>query len=200
MFPTILPSFKKIREKNKKTSVDAPFNFLLTCLYPSNQLKIYDYNRLVKDLNGMKKDEFIEAVKKKFFVTEAKEKDFATEELHHFGMFLDGKWYSLVAKENSYPSDPVNSLDVAILQNNLLAPILGIQDPRTDKRIDFMAGTKGLSALEKRVNKNKAAVAFALYPCTMEQLFAVADAGEVMPPKSTWFEPKLLSGLTIYKV
>lgn len=191
---------KLMREKNPGVGENAPFNYMLTCLFPSNQLKIYDYNRLVKDLNGMKRDEFINAVKEKFEVNEAEEKDFSTEQLHHFGMYLDNKWYSLVAKENSFPNDPVGSLDVSILQNNLLAPILGIKDPRTDKRIDFMAGVKGLSSMEKRVNKKKAAVAFALYPCTMEQLFAVADAGEVMPPKSTWFEPKLLSGLVIYKV
>jgi len=191
---------RMMREQQPDAPADAPFNYMLTCLFPANQLRIYDYNRIVRDLNGLSEAEFLERIQEKFTVEDYHEEDFVSHQLHHFGMYLGGHWYSLHARPGSFANDPIGSLDVSILQDNLLAPLLGILDPRTDKRIDFVAGTKGLSFLEKRVNKGKAAVAFALFPCTMEQLFAVADAGDVMPPKSTWFEPKLLSGLIIYKV
>lgn len=176
------------------------FNYFLTCLFPSNQLKIYDYNRVVKNLNGLTEKEFLKKVSEKFDVKEASRAPYAPSQAHRFGMYLNNKWYKLKAREGTFTKDAVESLDVSILQNNLLHPILGIKDPRIDKRIDFIPGIKGLSELEKPVMKGKAAVAFSLFPVTMEQLFAISDMNEVMPPKSTWFEPKLMSGLIVFKM
>ncbi len=171
------------------------YNYFLTVLFPDDQMKILDYNRVVFDLKGHSAEEFMAAVSEKFDVEETTDPKPARR--RDFGMFLAGKWYRLTAKEGSFPeSDPVNSLDVAILQNNLLNPVLGIEDPRSDNRIDFVGGIRGLSELERRVAAG-AAVAFALYPTSIEQLMAIADAGAVMPPKSTWFEPKLRSGLFV---
>ena len=189
---------KLMRAANPKSTGEEPYNYLLTCLFPSNQLKIYDYNRVVKDLNELSSKELLEKLNKNFSVRKADEKNYAPSSLHKIGMYLDECWYELSPRENSFSDDVINRLDVSILQQNILSPLLGINDPRTDKRIDFLAGTKGLSPLEKKVNKGKAEVAFALYPVSMQQLFDVSDAGEIMPPKSTWFEPKLLSGLVIY--
>lgn len=191
---------KQLAEKNPNHQGDEDYNYMLTCLFPANQLKIYDYNRIVKDHNGLTDDQLINAISQKFDVTPHNEPTFQPAGFHTFGMYVNGRWYKLVAKEGTYGNDPISVLDVSILQKNILQPLLSINDPRTDKRIDFIDGTKGPGTLEKRVNKGKAAVAFALYPVTMKQLFAVADAGEVMPPKSTWFEPKLISGLIIYKM
>lgn len=191
---------KQLAEKKSSHTGKEDYNYMLTCMFPANQLKIYDYNRLVKDLNELTEDQLINSIAAKFNVTPLEESTFQPDAFHTFGMYLNNRWYKLVAKDGTYPQDPVNTLDVSILQNNILRPLLGIDDPRTDKRIEFVDGTKGVSSLEKRVNKGKAAVAFALYPVTMKQLFAVADAGEIMPPKSTWFEPKLISGLIIYKM
>ena len=174
---------------------DEPFESFMAVVFPHDQLKIMDYNRVVKDLNGLTPDAFIGKVKERFDV--ALSDDRSPKAPATFGMFLGGSWYELKAKPGSYPaSDPVRGLDVSILQENLLAPVLGIQDPRTDKRIDFVGGIRGMDELERRVMAGYA-VAFSLYPTSLTQLMSVADAGEVMPPKSTWFEPKLRSGLLV---
>ena len=177
------------------------FNFFLSVLFPDEQLYIMDYNRVVKDLNGNSEDEFISKLEEKFTLEPySGEGQYKPEEKHTFGMYLDGKWYKLTAKEGTYnPEDPVDRLDVSIMQNNLLNPILGIQDPRTDNRIDFIGGIRGLGELERRVNEGMK-VAFSMYPTSIEDLMAIADAGKVMPPKSTWFEPKLRSGLFIHEL
>jgi uncharacterized protein (DUF1015 family) len=175
---------------------DAPegANIFLTTLFPSDQLYIMDYNRVVTDLNGLSNADFLSAIKKNFSVEKA-DKAFSPAKLHEIGMYLDAQWYRLKANENSYSSDPIGVLDISILQNNLLDPVLNIKDQRTDKRIDFIGGIRGLHELEKRVNSGEMAVAFSLHPVTIQQLFDIADTGNVMPPKSTWFEPKLRDGL-----
>ncbi len=179
---------------------NAEFNFFLSVIFPCDQLKIMDYNRVIKDLNGNASDEFIEKMGEKFVVEEADESPYSPKERHTFGMFLDNKWYKVTAKpEFINENDPVECLDVSILQNNLIAPILGIEDPRTDKRIDFVGGIRGLNELERRVQEGMK-LAFAMYPTSLNELMDIADAGKVMPPKSTWFEPKLLSGLFIHKL
>lgn len=169
-------------------------NYFLTTLFPSGQLKIMDYNRVVKDLNGLEINDFLKKVKENFTV-EKKEKAFSPEHAHTFGMYLNSQWYRLSAKENTYSTDPIGVLDITILQNNLLSPILDIKDQRTDKRIDFIGGIRGLDELQKRVDSKEMAVAFSLHPVSIDQLFDIADSGNVMPPKSTWFEPKLRDGL-----
>ncbi|MGD1147180.1 MAG: DUF1015 family protein [Thermoanaerobaculaceae bacterium] len=180
---------------NRHHRGDEPYNYFLAVLFPHDQLRIMDYNRVVKDLNGLTEDQFLAKIGEKFAVTRATEP--RPDAAHRFGMYLGGTWYRLEAKAGTFPSgDPVRSLDVAILQENLLAPVLGIADPRTDKRIDFVGGIRGLGELEKRVREGWAA-AFALFPTSLDQLMSVADAGLVMPPKSTWFEPKLRSGLLV---
>ena len=175
---------------------DAPegANIFLTTLFPSNQLYIMDYNRVVTDLNGLSNDDFLSAIKNNFSVEKA-DKAFSPAKLHEIGMYLNNQWYRLMANENSYSTDPIGILDISILQNNLLDPVLNIKDQRTDKRIDFIGGIRGLQELEKRVNSGEMAVAFSLHPVTIQQLFDIADTGNVMPPKSTWFEPKLRDGL-----
>jgi uncharacterized protein (DUF1015 family) len=198
---------KKIHERNRNqpdlfgdASLPKDYDYFLASLFPSNQLKIYDYNRVVKSLNGLDEKFFLKKVEENFLIDEARRIPYDPRKPHRFGMFLGGKWYRLKAKEGTYPDDPIGVLDVSILQNNLLEPVLGIHDPRVDRNIDFIAGVKGLKELEKRVNKGKAAAAFSLFPVTMDQLMIVSDAGEVMPPKSTWFEPKLLSGLVTFRM
>ena len=180
---------------------DAPegANIFLTTLFPSNQLYIMDYNRVVTDLNGLSNADFLSAVKNNFSV-ELADKAFSPAKLHHIGMYLDNQWYRLTANENSYSTDPIGVLDISILQNNLLDPVLNIKDQRTDKRIDFIGGIRGLQELEKRVNSGEMAVAFSLHPVTIQQLFDIADTGNVMPPKSTWFEPKLRDGLLTHLI
>lgn len=174
---------------------DEPFESFMAVVFPHDQLKIMDYNRVVKDLNGLTPEAFITKVKEKFEVANSTHRSPASPTT--FGMYLGGTWYQLKAKPGSFPAgDPVRGLDVSILQENLLAPVLGIQDPRTDTRIDFVGGIRGMDELERRV-KEGYAVAFSLYPTSLTQLMSVADAGEVMPPKSTWFEPKLRSGLLV---
>ncbi|MDP4146171.1 MAG: DUF1015 family protein [Bacillota bacterium] len=174
------------------------FNFFLSVLFPDNQLKIMDYNRVVKDLNGLTEEEVLAKVSEKFEVELVGTEQFKPANKGEYGMYLTDKWYKLVAKDGTYDSeDHVASLDVSILQNNLLAPVLGIDDPRVSDRIDFVGGIRGLKELEKRV-KEGMAVAFALYPTFVSELMNIADVGEVMPPKSTWFEPKLRSGLFIH--
>lgn len=174
-------------------------NIFLTTLFPSNQLYIMDYNRVVTDLNGMNPEDFLAAVKNTFTIEKA-EKAFSPAILHEIGMYLDGQWYRLTANENTYSNDPIGVLDISILQNNLLDPLLNIKDQRTDKRIDFIGGIRGLQELEKRVNSGEMAVAFSLHPVTIQQLFDIADSGNVMPPKSTWFEPKLRDGLLTHLI
>jgi uncharacterized protein (DUF1015 family) len=153
-----------------------------------------DYNRVVKDLNGLSTEDFLNKLSEKFIVEKAA-KAFSPAQLHEFGIYLSNHWYKLTAKEGTYSSDPIGILDVTILQNNLLDPILGIKDQRTDKRIDFVGGIRGLDELEKRVKSGEMAIAISLHPVSIQQLFDIADSGNVMPPKSTWFEPKLRDGL-----
>jgi len=184
----------KLGDEEKKVS-----DYFLTTLFPANQLAILDYNRVVKDLNGHSAAALIEALSKDFDIV-AEEKAVKPNALHHFGMYLNKIWYQLKAKEGTYTNDPIGVLDVTILSNNILAKHLGIQDQRTDKRIDFVGGIRGLSELEKRVDSGEMAIAFSLYPVTIDQLFNIADAGEVMPPKSTWFEPKLRDGLLTHLI
>lgn len=179
---------------------NAEFNFFLSVIFPCDQLKIMDYNRVIADLNGNTSEEFIEKMSEKFIVEEAEISPYAPQERHTFGMYLDNKWYKVTAKpEFINENDPVLCLDVSILQNNLITPILNITDPRTDKRIDFVGGIRGLGELERRCAEGMR-LAFAMYPTSLNELMDIADAGQVMPPKSTWFEPKLLSGLFIHKL
>ena len=190
----------KRREANPAWDGSEEFNYFLSVIFPDNHLYIMDYNRLVKDLNGNTAETFMVKVAEKFAVTPY-EGTLKPEKKHTYGMYLAGKWYLLEAKEGTYDAaDPVARLDVSILQNNLLHPILGIGDPRTDKRIDFVGGIRGLKALEDRVNSGEMTLAFSMFPTTMEDLMDIADAGAIMPPKSTWFEPKLRSGLFIHKL
>jgi uncharacterized protein (DUF1015 family) len=177
---------------------DEEYNFFLAVAFPASHLKILDYNRVVKDLNGLTKDSFIEKIKQNFDIIEV-QKQCKPEKKGQFGMYLDGKWYKLEVKpEITKVNDPVEKLDVSILQKYVLSSILGINDPRTDKRIDFVGGIRGLDELEKRVNSGEMAVAFALYPTSIKELMDIADAGQIMPPKSTWFEPKLRDGLFVH--
>lgn len=183
------------RQKNPNHSGEEGYNFFLSVVFPDDEMKILDYNRVVFDLNGHSKDDFLAKVRQKFdVVTSSQAKP---NRARTFRMYLDGQWYELEAKSGTYPEDhPVDSLDVSILQSNLLAPVLGIEDPRTSERVDFVGGIRGPEELKRRVDEG-AAVAFALYPTSMDELMAIADADEIMPPKSTWFEPKLRSGLVV---
>ncbi len=188
-------------ERNPNHTGEEPYNFFLAVVFPHKILHIMDYNRVVKDLAGLSEEEFLVKLKEKFEIEQlnVKGNDAKPKSVHTFSMYLNGKWYSLKAKPAIIKEDdPINSLDVSILQNEVLDPILGIKDPRRDKRIDFVGGIRGLTELEKLVDSGEFKVAFALYPTTMEQLFRVADAGMIMPPKSTWFEPKLRSGLFLH--
>ncbi len=188
------------REQFPNYTGEEEFNFFMTVIFPDNQLKIFDYNRAVKDLNGNSKEQFMEKVGQKWEITTVPAgADYAPKKLHQVSMYLDGAWYQLSPKAGTWDeANVVENLDVSILQNNLLHPILGIQDPRTDKRIDFIGGIRGLGELVKRVDSGREAVAFAMFPTSMDELIGIADAGEIMPPKSTWFEPKLRSGLFIH--
>ena len=181
-----------------KATPDA--DFFLTTLFPSNQLYIMDYNRVVKDLNGLDTEAFIEKLREKFELTLLGKEAYRPEQLHSFGLYIAGNWYRLVAKPGTYTEDPIGILDVTILQNNILTPVLKIEDPRTDKRVDFVGGIRGLGELEKRVDSGDMAAAFSLYPVTIDQLFDISDSGNVMPPKSTWFEPKLRDGLLTHLI
>lgn len=191
-------SAAKVRKALGKAA-PAGADIFLTTLFPSNQLRIMDYNRLVKDLNGLSEDAFLAKLGEQFTVEKAAEA-VRPKALHQFGMYLKKQWYTLTAREGTYTVDPIGILDVTILQNNLLDAILGIKDPRTDNRIDFVGGIRGLEELEKRVNSGDMVVAFSLYPVSIEQLFDIADSGNVMPPKSTWFEPKLRDGLLTHLI
>lgn len=177
------------------------YNYFMAVCFPESQLKILDYNRVVKDLNGLSPEQFIQALRKNFDVKEEGTAEFRPRHLHEFSMYLGGKWYSLEAKPGRFDDkDPIGVLDVTVLSNLVLDKILGIKDLRTDKRIDFVGGIRGLGELSRRVDSGEMKVAFALYPVSMEQLIAIADSGKIMPPKTTWFEPKLRSGLAIHKL
>lgn len=192
---------KEKRDQLGNYSGNEEFNFFLAVHFPDNQLSIFDYNRVVKDLNDLSTAQFIEKLKEKFEVEEKGSKAYRPEKLHNFGMYLEGKWYSLNAKNGTYnDQDPIGVLDVTILSEQILDPILNIKDLRRDKRIDFVGGIRGLEELEKRVNSGEMKVAFALYPVTMKQLIDIADTDNIMPPKTTWFEPKLRSGLVIHSL
>lgn len=173
--------------------------YFLTTIFPASELAILDYNRVVKDLNGLSGGELISAIERNFLVKKATEA-VKPSQLHQFGMYLDGQWYVLEAKKGTYTDDPIGVLDVTVLSTNILDKILGIKDQRTDKRVDFVGGIRGLAALEKRVDSGEMKVAFSLYPVTIQQLFDIADSGNVMPPKSTWFEPKLRDGLLTHLI
>ncbi len=190
----------KRREQNPGFDGSEEFNFFLAVLFACDELEILDYNRVMKDLNGNTPDEFLEKISDRFEIEKIGKTAYKPEALHTFGMLLGGEWYKLTAKADSFnANDPVEALDVSILQKNLIAPVLGIDDPRTDKRIDFVGGIRGLGELERRVNDDMC-IAFSMFPTSLEELMNIADAGKIMPPKSTWFEPKLLSGLFIHKL
>lgn len=173
--------------------------YFLTTLFPSDGLRILDYNRLVHDLNGHSVQQMLTGLRRDFFVGRV-DGAFSPETLHEFGMYLNGAWYKLVAKEGTYTEDPIGVLDVTILQKNVFERLLAIKDPRTDKRIEFVGGIRGLAELERRVDSGEMKAAFSLYPVSIQQLFDIADTGEVMPPKSTWFEPKLRDGLLTHLI
>lgn len=189
----------KRRAENPGFTGEEPFNYFLSVLFPEDQLMIMPYNRVVKDLNGLSMEKFFTAVHEKFDVARIGKEAYAPVKKGTFGMYLDGVWYMLKVKDAYVSDDPVKGLDVSILQDHLLGPVLGIGDPRTDKRIDFIGGIRGLGELERRVAEDMK-VAFSMYPTSIQELFAVADAGLLMPPKSTWFEPKLRSGIFIHKL
>ena len=190
----------KRRKEHPGYTGEEEFNYFLSVLFPHDQLMIMSYNRAVKDLNGLTVEEFLRRAGESFLITPATEEPYAPSGKAEFGMYLEGKWYKLQAKEALRSiTDPVKSLDVSLLQDYLLQPILGIEDPRTDKRIDFIGGIRGLAELERRVAEDMK-VAFSMYPTSITELFDVSDAGKLMPPKSTWFEPKLRSGLFIHSL
>jgi len=178
----------------------AESDYFLTTLFPASELQILDYNRVVKDLNGLTIAELLEKIKDDFDVKPVGKEAVKPAQLHVFGLYAEGNWYELTAKEGTYQTDPIGILDVTILSDNLLDKHLGIKDQRTDKRIDFVGGIRGLGELQKRVDSGEMQIAFSLYPVTMEQLFNIADSGNVMPPKSTWFEPKLRDGLLTHLI
>jgi len=190
---------KEKRDANQSHNGTEEYNFFLAVHFPADQLKIIDYNRVIKDLNGLTSAQLLEKLEKGFIIAAKGTRTYRPRKLHNFSMYLDGGWYSLTAKPGTYvDSDPIGVLDVTILTNQILSPILDIQDLRRSKRIDFIGGIRGLRELKKRVDSDEMKVAFALYPVSMNQLITIADSGNIMPPKSTWFEPKLRSGLTIH--
>ncbi len=187
------------KQNNPNHTGQEEYNYFMAVLFPDNQLTIIDYNRVVKDLNGLSADEFLKKLDKDFVVNEVGEKEYKPSEIHTFSMYLEGKWYSLEAKDHTYDdNDPIGVLDVTVLSNYVLDDILGIKNLRTDKRIDFVGGIRGLGELKRRVDSGEMKVAFALYPVTMKQLIDIADTDNIMPPKTTWFEPKLRSGLVVH--
>ena len=189
------------RAANPNHTGDEEYNYFLAVIFPESQLKIIDYNRVVKDLNGLTPDEFLNKLSESFEVVEIGADIYKPNALHNFGMYLDGKWYSLTAKQGTYDDDePIGVLDVTVLSNLVFDKILNLGDLRTSKRIDFVGGIRGLGELQKRVDSGEMVAAFALYPVTMRQIIDIADTGNIMPPKTTWFEPKLRSGLVIHKL
>jgi uncharacterized protein (DUF1015 family) len=190
---------KKLQNPNHQG--DEEYNYFLAVCFPDNQLHIMDYNRVVKDLNGMSSAEFLVALQDDFEVIDMGEAIYRPDALHSFALYLDGRWYKLVAKEGRYDDqDPIGVLDVTISSNLILDKLLGIKDLRSDKRIDFVGGIRGLEELSRRVDSGEMQMALALYPVTMDQLIRIADTGNIMPPKTTWFEPKLRSGLIIHEL
>lgn len=190
----------EMKKNNPNHTGNEEYNFFLAVLFPDNQLNIIDYNRVVKDLNGLTPAQLIEALGKNFIVEEKGKEIYKPNKLHNFGVYVDGKWYSLTAKEGTYnDADPIGVLDVTVLSDLVLDQILGIKDLRTDKRIDFVGGIRGLGELQRRVDSGEMKAAFALYPVSMKQLIDIADSGNIMPPKTTWFEPKLRSGVVIHE-
>lgn len=190
---------KEKREQHPNFTGNEEFNYFMAVAFPDNQLTIIDYNRVVKDLNGLSKDEFLQKLSEFFDIENKGTGEFKPNKLHNFSMYLGGNWYSLTAKKGTYnDNDPIGVLDVTILSDLVLNNLLGIKDLRTDKRIDFVGGIRGLGELKRRVDSGEMTVAFALYPVSMKQLMDIADSGNIMPPKTTWFEPKLRSGLSIH--
>ena len=187
------------REKKNRYNGEEEFNYFLSVLFPDDELKIMDYNRVVKDLNGHSKEEFLKLVEKTFIIEEESENKITPMKKGEISVYLEDKWFLLRNRVNKTTEEVVENLDVSILQKYILQPILGIEDPKTDSRIDFVGGIRGLDELERRVKKD-AKVAFAMYPTSIDELFSVADANKLMPPKSTWFEPKLRSGLFIHSI
>ena len=189
------------RAANPNHTGDEEYNYFLAVIFPESQLKIIDYNRVVRDLNGLTPDEFLEKLSENFDVVDMGSDIYKPNALHNFGMYLNGKWYSLTARPGTYnDSDPIGVLDVTVLSNLVFDKILNLGDLRTSRRIDFVGGIRGLGELQKRVDSGEMAAAFALYPVTMRQIIDIADTGNIMPPKTTWFEPKLRSGLVIHKL
>jgi uncharacterized protein (DUF1015 family) len=192
---------KSRREKNKNYTGKEGYNYYMGIFFPENQLKIFDFNRVVKDINGLSTEEFIKKLSESFEVEKKGTEIYRANKLHNFSMYLEGNWYTLNAKKGSYHTDnPVGTLDAAILTNKILSPILDIHDLKTDKRIGFVSGIKGMEELKAQVDTGKMKVAFGLYPVSMEQLKHIADTHNIMPPKSTWVEPKMRSGLVIYSL
>lgn len=192
---------KEKADNNPNHKGDEEYNYFMAVCFPESQLTIIDYNRVVKDLNGLSSEEFLAAVAKNFVVTPKGSDIYKPASLHEFSMYLDGNWYALTAKEGTYDdSDPIGVLDVTISSNLILDEILGIKDLRSDKRVDFVGGIRGLGELKRRVDSGEMKMALALYPVSMKQLMDIADSGNIMPPKTTWFEPKLRSGLIIHEL
>ena len=187
--------------QNPNHKGDEEYNYFMAVCFPANQLTIIDYNRVVKDLNGLTPQAFVEALRKHFEVEEKGAEIYKPQALHNFSLYVGGKWYSLTAKPDTYDdTDPIGVLDVTISSRLILDEILGIKDLRSDKRIDFVGGIRGLGELKKRVDSGEMQMALALYPVSMKQLMDIADTGNIMPPKTTWFEPKLRSGLVVHKL
>jgi uncharacterized protein (DUF1015 family) len=189
---------REFRKQDDNPTGEKEYDYFLAVHFPDNQLSIIDYNRVVKDLNGHGEEEFLDLVRKSFEVTDHGPRPFKPDRLHQIGMYLSGRWFELNAREGAYRDDPIGVLDVTVLSEQILKPLLAIQDLRTDKRIDFVGGVRGLGELKKRVDSGEMKVAFALFPVTMKQLMDIADRDEIMPPKTTWFEPKLRSGLIVH--
>ena len=190
---------KKRQESNPNHTGNEEYCYFLAVTFPASQLRIIDYNRVVKDLNGMTTEQFLKALEKNFTVEPKGKEIYHPSKLHNFSLYLDGQWYSLTAKPGTYDdNDPIGVLDVTVLSNLVLDQLLDIKDLRTSKRIDFVGGIRGLEELKKRVDSGEMKAAFALYPVSMQQLIDIADTGNIMPPKTTWFEPKLRSGVVIH--
>ena len=189
------------KEQNPRHTGKEEYNYFMTVIFPDNQLNVIDYNRVVKDLNGLSKEQFITAVGESYDLQDMGTEIYKPAKLHEHSMYLDGHWYKMTAKPGTYnDNDPIGVLDVTILSNLVLDKVLGIKDLRTDKRIDFVGGIRGLGELKRRVDNGEMKVAFALYPVSMKQIIDIADTGNIMPPKTTWFEPKLRSGLVIHEL
>lgn len=191
---------KEMRDNGYSVDGDEAFNYFVTCIFPASQCHIMDYNRVAKDLNGHTAESLLALLNQDFEVSAVGATPFKPSQPHEFGMYLAGTWYKLVSRPGTYTTDPIGILDVSILSNNVLDKLLGIKDQRVDKRVDFVGGIRGMAALQQRVDSGDMAIAFSIHPVSIQQLFAIADSGNVMPPKSTWFEPKLRDGLVVYMI